>query len=138
MLDTLRPPALPLDILQPFAQERYGLSGAWSALEGERDQNYRIKAADGSSVVFKVCHPAEGDAVLQCQAAALEHIAEADPTLPVPRLIRTRDGLPLAPPELAVPEVLLHPVARQRQQRPHARVAFEVPLVLRVQQPIVL
>lgn len=92
MLDTLRPPALPLDVLQSFALEAYGLSGAWSALEGERDQNFRIKGADGRSAVFKVCHPAEGDPVLQCQAEALEHIAETDPSLPVPRLIRTRGG----------------------------------------------
>lgn len=96
MLDTLRPPALPLDVLQSFALEAYGVSGAWSALEGERDQNFRIKGADGRSVVFKVCHPAEGEPVLQCQAAALEHIAETDPSLPVPRLIRTRGGETLA------------------------------------------
>jgi 4-aminobutyrate aminotransferase-like enzyme/aminoglycoside phosphotransferase (APT) family kinase protein len=92
MLDTLRPPALPMEVLQSFARTGYGLAGTWSALEGERDQNFRILADDGSSVVFKVCHPAEGDDVLRCQAAALEHIAEADPALPVPRLIRTRNG----------------------------------------------
>lgn len=92
MLDTLRPPALPLDVLQAFARDAYGLGGAWSVLEGERDQNWRVQAADGGSAVFKVCHPAEGDAVLQCQAEALEHIADSDPSLPVPRLIRTRDG----------------------------------------------
>jgi len=96
MLDTLRPPAVPLDVLQSFALETYGLGGAWSALEGERDQNFRIKAADGRSAVFKVCHPAEGDTVLQCQAEALEHIGETDPSLPVPRLIRTRGGEALA------------------------------------------
>lgn len=92
MLDTLRPPALPLDVLRAFARELYGLGGTWSSLEGERDQNFRIMGADGASVVFKLCHPAEGDAVLQCQGLALEHIASADPSLPVPRLIRTRDG----------------------------------------------
>lgn len=92
MLDTLRPPALPLDVLRAFAREFYGLGGTWSSLEGERDQNFRIMGADGASVVFKLCHPAEGDAVLQCQGLALEHIASADPSLPVPRLIRTRDG----------------------------------------------
>ncbi|WP_146256039.1 aminotransferase class III-fold pyridoxal phosphate-dependent enzyme [Aestuariivirga litoralis] len=92
MLETLRPPALPLDVLQAFALQAYGLAGTWSALEGERDQNYRLSPADGRSAVFKVCHPAEGDAVLRCQALALEHIAAADPSLPVPRLVRTRDG----------------------------------------------
>lgn len=92
MLDTLRPPALPLDVLRAFAQDCYGIDGTWSVLEGERDQNHRVKGADGTSTVYKLCHPAEGDAVLQCQAMALEHIAAADPSLPVPRLIRSRDG----------------------------------------------
>ena len=95
MLDTLRPPALPLDVLHAFALSAYGLGGTWSALEGERDQNYRILSSDGQSAVFKVCQPAEGIAILQCQAEALEHIAEAEPSLLVPRLIRTRDGNPL-------------------------------------------
>ena len=63
MLKTLRPPALPLDVLQAFAERSYGLSGAWSPLEGERDQNYRILGAGGVSATFKVCHPAEGDAI---------------------------------------------------------------------------
>lgn len=96
MLNTLRPPALPLDVLEAFAERSYGLSGVWSPLEGERDQNYRVRGPDGASVVFKVCHPAEGDAILRCQAAALEHITEAEPALPVPRLIRARDGNPLS------------------------------------------
>ena len=92
MLDSLRPPALPLDVIKAFASQVYGLGGTWSALEGERDQNSRVTAPDGHSAVFKVCQPAEGEAILQCQAEALEHIAESDPHLPVPRLIRTRDG----------------------------------------------
>ena len=96
MLNTLRPPALPLDVLQAFAQRSYGLSGVWSPLEGERDQNYRILGAGGESATFKVCHPAEGEAILECQAMALEHIAGSEPALPVPRLIRTRNDEVLA------------------------------------------
>lgn len=92
MLKTLRPPDLPLDVLQTFAARAYGLSGNWSRLEGERDQNYRLETSATSSVVFKVCHPAEGDAVLHCQAEALEHIAEVAPELPVPRIVRTIGG----------------------------------------------
>ena len=42
--------------------------------------------------MFKLCHPGEGEEVIRCQAEALEHIAAVDPDLPVPRLIRTRDG----------------------------------------------
>ena len=92
MLNTLRPPEVALAALASFADAAYGLSGAWTRLEGERDQNFRVLLADGSSVVFKLCHPAEGDEILRCQAQALEHIALADPGLPVPRLRRTLDA----------------------------------------------
>jgi 4-aminobutyrate aminotransferase-like enzyme/aminoglycoside phosphotransferase (APT) family kinase protein len=89
MLKTLQPPDLPLEVLTAFAEERYGFTGSWTRLEGERDQNFRVRLGSGGSVVFKLCHPAEGESILQCQAAALEHIALADPGLPVPRLTRT-------------------------------------------------
>jgi 4-aminobutyrate aminotransferase-like enzyme/Ser/Thr protein kinase RdoA (MazF antagonist) len=92
MLATLRPPSVELEALKAFAAEAYGLAGDWTPLEGERDRNFRLSSAAGSSVVFKLCHPAEGEDVLICQAEALEHIAAADPALPVPRLLRTRDG----------------------------------------------
>jgi 4-aminobutyrate aminotransferase-like enzyme/aminoglycoside phosphotransferase (APT) family kinase protein len=92
MLKTLRPPELPLHSLRHFATKAYGLDGAWTRLEGERDQNFRVDPVGHGSVVFKLCHPAEGEDILQCQAEALEHIALADPGLPVPRLRRTREG----------------------------------------------
>jgi 4-aminobutyrate aminotransferase-like enzyme/aminoglycoside phosphotransferase (APT) family kinase protein len=95
MLKTLRPPELPLDVLTRFASRAYGLDGAWTRLEGERDQNFRVTPAAGGSAVFKLCHPAEGEGILLCQAEALEHIALADPGLPVPRLRRTLGGEPL-------------------------------------------
>ncbi|MFN4142363.1 aminotransferase class III-fold pyridoxal phosphate-dependent enzyme [Aestuariivirga sp.] len=90
MLNTLRPPRLPASVLQAFATAAYGLEGRWTPLEGERDQNFRVEGGAGS-VVFKLCHPEEGEDVLLCQAEALEHIALADPSLPVPRLLRTRE-----------------------------------------------
>ena len=92
MISTLSPPDVPHPVLAGFAKSAYGLAGDWARLEGERDQNFRVKASDGASWVFKVCHPDEGDAVLACQAEALEHIAIADESLPVPRLRRSRSG----------------------------------------------
>ncbi len=88
---TLIPPAVPLAQVQSFIRDAYGFEGEWSKLEGERDQNFRLKMAD-KSVVVKLCHPDEGDAALVCQAEALEHIAAAEPDLSVPRLIRARNG----------------------------------------------
>ena len=72
-MTTMNPPKVPEAVLQRFAAERYGLTGAWSALEGERDQNFRVRTAEGVPFVFKLCHPAEGVEVLVCQAEALEH-----------------------------------------------------------------
>ena len=97
MISTLRPPALPQDVLIEFADSNYRLKGQWSPLDGERDQNFRVTAADGSQFVFKVCHPDEGGEILACQAEVLEHIARVDPSLPVPSLQRSRSGeaLPL-------------------------------------------
>ena len=92
MLSTLTPPGLPQQLLADFARRTYGLDGVWSRLEGERDQNFRVTSPNGASFVFKICHPDEGDAVLACQAEVLEHIALADADLPVPRLIRSRNG----------------------------------------------
>ena len=92
MLTTLHPPALPEAAIIAFAAKAYGISGDWSRLEGERDQNFRVNMGSRGSVVFKVCQPLEGDEVLQCQAEALEHIAMADPSMPVPRLVRTSGG----------------------------------------------
>ena len=95
MLDTFRPPAIPDELCARFAAETYGLTGEWTRLEGERDQNYRVDCADGSQWVFKFCNPDEGEDILACQTACLEHLAHVDPTLPVPRLRRTSNGMPL-------------------------------------------
>ena len=57
--------------------------------------------------MFKLCNPAEGEDILRCQAEALEHIALADPELPIPRLRRTRDGKSLG---LLEHEGVIYPV----------------------------
>lgn len=92
MIRNLHPPSLQLGTLQDFLRDRYGLTADWQPLEGERDQNYRITTEDGRSFVFKLCNPEEGDDVIACQAAALEHIARTDASLPVPRLVRDHAG----------------------------------------------
>ena len=92
MLKSLKPPAVPLHVLSQFARAAYGLEGQWSRLEGERDQNFRVTEAGGKTWVFKVCHPAEGEAIMAAQAGVLEHIALTDPSLPVPRLQRAVNG----------------------------------------------
>jgi Ser/Thr protein kinase RdoA (MazF antagonist) len=69
----------------------YGLTGAVEALPGERDRNFRITAPTGS-FVLKV-HGAYADPrVLDLQNRALEHIARSDRSLPVQRVVPSRNG----------------------------------------------
>lgn len=93
LLDNLQPPAVPLDVLTAFAKSNYGLTGTWSELSGERDQNFRVSDDQGAVWLFKLCSPREADGIFEGQVLALEHIARTDPSLPVPRVRHTNDGL---------------------------------------------
>jgi hydroxylysine kinase len=75
-----------------LVRERYGLGAHLTRLTGERDENFRLTAADGRDYVLKVAHPAEHSAVTDLAAAALLHLETADPTLPCPRVVRARGG----------------------------------------------
>ena len=92
MHKNLRPPSLPKSLLEGQLAASHGITGSWQELSGERDQNFKVSAADGARYVFKLCNPDEGDAIIDCQAATLEHIARVDPSLPVPRLQRAKSG----------------------------------------------
>ncbi len=93
-IDDLRfvPPCLPLEQVRQLALLHYGVEGDYSPLEGERDQNYRIRASDGRQFVFKISGSSEPADVVEMQVQALCHIAQQDPGLPVPRMISALDG----------------------------------------------
>jgi len=61
----------------------FGLAGELHELGGERDRNFRIDSDDGS-FVFKIGNAEDGEDVVGFQVAALQHIRERDPALPVP------------------------------------------------------
>ncbi len=74
-------------------RERYGLTPASMArLTGERDENFRLSAADGAEYVLKIANPAEHPAESDLQTAALLHLERADPELPLPRVVRALRG----------------------------------------------
>ncbi len=75
----------------------FGLEGSLSNLTSERDQNFLITAEGNRRFVLKIAHPAEDPGVVAFQTAALRHIEEVAPALPVPRVVRTRDGSFAAP-----------------------------------------
>lgn len=73
-----------------FAQH-YGITAIASKLPGERDQNFHIKAENGSQFVFKI-HDSNADASwLAAQDAVLGHIAQSG-DFPVPAMIPAKDG----------------------------------------------
>lgn len=85
-------PNLSPDAVSAWVRRLYGIDGRIEPLAGERDQNCRVETADGSRYVVKISNPSEPPSVVDFQIAALEHIAQASPALPVPRVVRTRQG----------------------------------------------
>ena len=82
-------PAFSTAQAEEIAQRAFGLRASAHALASERDQNFRLRTADGSEWVLKIANPAEDPALLDMQTRALLHIAEVDPELSVPR-VRTK------------------------------------------------
>ena len=75
-----------------LVREHYGLDTRAARLTGERDENFKLSAADGSEFVLKIAPCAEEPAVTELPAAALLHVAKIDPALPCPRVVRERTG----------------------------------------------
>lgn len=94
--ESLQPPSLPHGVIESFAAASFGLYGKWSRLSGERDQNFLVEEAGRRQWLFKLGNPTEGVAIFEAQALALEHIAQTDPSLKVPRVRRSTEGSPVA------------------------------------------
>ena len=74
-----------------IARDLFGLHGTAHLLVSERDQNARISTANGD-FVLKVANGGEPPSASQLQVAVLSHIANTDPSIPVPRVIPTLGG----------------------------------------------
>ena len=81
------PPAFGDEAARRILREGFGVAGSLTALAGERDQNFRVDTAGGQRFLFKISNPADTRPVLDMQTAALRHIEQVDPGLPVMRVI---------------------------------------------------
>ncbi|WP_157218560.1 phosphotransferase [Flavisphingomonas formosensis] len=90
-LSTSAPELSPTEAAK-IAARCYGIDGTAELLTSERDSNFRLGATDGSTYLLKVSNPSEAEDIVDLQTACLDHIAGVDPTLPVPRVLRTREG----------------------------------------------
>jgi len=84
--------ALPPGRAVSIVRENYGFESRATRLTGERDENFRIDAADGGEFVLKIAHPAEDPAVAELTTAALLHLEQHDSSLPCPRVVCARGG----------------------------------------------
>ena len=85
-------PAFSTAQAEEIAQRAFDLRASAHALASERDQNFRLRTADGSEWVLKIANPAEDPALLDLQTRALLHIAKVDPELSVPRVRASPEG----------------------------------------------
>lgn len=83
---------VPLGQAVAIVRERYGLEADATRLTGERDENFRLTPRDGTEYVLKIANAAESAAATDLQIAALLHIESVESELPVPRILRTREG----------------------------------------------
>jgi 4-aminobutyrate aminotransferase-like enzyme/Ser/Thr protein kinase RdoA (MazF antagonist) len=88
------PPAFAMAAARRILADGFGVAAALTPLAGERDQNFRADAADGRRFLFKISNPADGRPILDMQTAALRHIEQADPGLPVMRALPGIAGEP--------------------------------------------
>jgi Ser/Thr protein kinase RdoA (MazF antagonist) len=90
-----QPPKVGASDAEAVALALYGLTARATALDGERDRNFRLDTSDGGRFVLKFIDHEADDIVVAGQSAALTHIAEQNLQLRVPRVVRTRTAAEL-------------------------------------------
>ena len=103
-----RPPAFEAAAARRILRDAFGMEASLTALAGERDQNFRADTPDGRRFLFKISNPADGRSTVELQAAALRHIEQVDPGLPVMRAVTGTAGQPWA--EVAGPDGRAYPL----------------------------
>lgn len=86
------PPEIRKAAAEKLLHDQYGIDGILDSLASEHDQNFRVRSASGESFVLKIVNSAEAAVLTNFRIAVISHIAEVDPSFPVPRIVQTRDG----------------------------------------------
>ncbi|WP_347814899.1 phosphotransferase [Aureimonas sp. SK2] len=89
------------------ALELYGIQAQSTRFATEKDDTFRLDAADGGQYVLKIAHPSEAYRELDLQVAILRHLETVAPDLPVPRAFPDRRGA-------AIPEIETRSGERRR------------------------
>ncbi|MDQ3752684.1 MAG: aminotransferase class III-fold pyridoxal phosphate-dependent enzyme [Actinomycetota bacterium] len=86
------PPAFSPPAVAAAAKRLFGLTGAITSLDSERDQNLRVVSDQGRPYLLKISNPADSPGVIEMQTQALLHIIREVPELPVMRPLPTLEG----------------------------------------------
>ena len=86
------PPVFTVAQAERIARDTYGLAASIRPLPGERDCNFHLRTADQHEYVLKIVDLEASAQATDCLIRVLRHLAEQDPTLPVPRIFATQLG----------------------------------------------
>jgi 4-aminobutyrate aminotransferase-like enzyme/Ser/Thr protein kinase RdoA (MazF antagonist) len=75
-----------------LVREHWAIDAQVAEVGSTQDQNFRATAADGRRYVLKIANPGWRRSELECQNAAMEHLAAADPGFAVPVPVPALDG----------------------------------------------
>ncbi len=98
---TLASPAVSEPMAADIVTGLYGIKAKARLLTSERDANFHVLQGDAQCFVLKITNAAEPPELTNLQTAALLHIQEKDPDLPVPRVVPSLDGRFERPLEIA-------------------------------------
>lgn len=75
-----------------IAERHYGVSGTARLLVAERDQNFLLRAGDGTRFLLKIANSADRPEISTFQTRLLSHLHRVDPAMPVARVVPALDG----------------------------------------------
>lgn len=89
---TTTPPDFSCVDATALAADLYGIEAIAQTLVSERDQNFQLTARNDVLYTLKISNQAEQLKVIDFQNQALVHVANVDPSFPLPRVIPALDG----------------------------------------------
>lgn len=78
-----------------IASGMFDVQGTLTRFATEKDDTFRVDARDGRRYVLKIANPHEPIEEIDLQLQVLAHIEREHPRLPVPRVLRNKDGATL-------------------------------------------
>lgn len=86
------PPSIDEATVLRTLDKAYGLAGSLRPLVSERDQNFRLRCANGKRYVVKIANECEPAEITDFQVQALRYLEASACPVPLPQVMPTRQG----------------------------------------------